>query len=69
MPDLDKQRRGELLYAVFDVLADHPDGIQAKDALAEVEQRIDLTDFEKANYPGTDVRRFEKTVRFQTSTR
>lgn len=66
MADLDKKRRGELLRAVFDVLADHPDGIQAKDALAEVESRIELTDFEKANYPDSNVRRFEKTVRFQT---
>lgn len=66
MADLDKKRRGELLRAVFDVLADHPDGIQAKDALAEVEGRIELTDFEKANYPNSNVRRFEKTVRFQT---
>jgi restriction system protein len=66
MAELDRKRRGELLYAVFDVLAEHPDGIQAKDALAAVEQRLELTEFEKNNYPGTDVRRFEKTIRFQT---
>ena len=66
MPPLDKRRRGELLRGVFDVLADHPDGIQAKDALAELEHRIELTDHEKANYPDSTVRRFEKTVRFQT---
>ena len=52
MAVLDKKRRGELLRAVFDVLADHPDGIQAKDALAEVEKRIELTDQEKGFYPG-----------------
>ncbi len=66
MADIGKRRRGELLRAVFEVLAQHPDGIQAKDALAAVEQSIELTDFEKANYEGSDVRRFEKTVRFQT---
>jgi restriction system protein len=66
MTGLDTQRRGELLGAVFDVLADHPDGIPARDALAEVESRIELTEFEAANYPGSDIRRFEKTVRFQT---
>lgn len=66
MAALDKKRRGELLRAVFDVLADHPDGIQAKDAIAEVENRIELTEYEQANYPGSDVRRFEKTVRFVT---
>jgi hypothetical protein len=43
------------------VLAEHPDDIQTHDALAAVEARIELTDFEAANYPGSDVRRFEKT--------
>ena len=66
MAGLDRTRRGELLYGVFDVLANHPDGVQAKQALAEVERRVGLTDFERASYPGTDIRRFEKTVRFQT---
>jgi restriction system protein len=66
MPGLDRKRRGELLRAVFDVLADHHDGIQARDALKEVENRLGLTEFEAANYPGSDTRRFEKTVRFQT---
>jgi restriction system protein len=55
-----------LLRGVFDVLADHVDGIKARDALAEVEKRLGMTEFEAANYPGSDVRRFEKTVRFVT---
>jgi restriction system protein len=63
---LDRKRRGELLRSVFDVLADNPDGIQARDVLAKVEIRLGLTEFEAANYPDSDVRRFEKTVRFQT---
>jgi restriction system protein len=66
MAELDKRRRGVLLYAVFDVLAEHPDGLQAKDVLAAVESRIELTEYERGNYEGSDVRRFEKTVRFQT---
>jgi len=66
MGGLDRRRRGQLLYGVFDVLAEHSDGIRAKDALAAVEQRVGLTEFEQGTYPGTDIRRFEKTVRFQT---
>jgi restriction system protein len=46
MAQLTKQRRGELLKAVFDVLAEHPEGIAAKDALAEVQSRLELTDYE-----------------------
>ncbi len=66
MPGLDRQRRGELLRAVFDVLAAHADGLQARDVLTEVEKQLGLTEFEAANYPGSGTRRFEKTVRFQT---
>lgn len=66
MTVLDAHRRGELLHAVFSVLAKHPDGLRAKDVLVAVEGEIELTEHERSNYPGTDVRRFEKTVRFQT---
>ena len=66
MAGLDRKRRGELLRGVFDVLADHPDGIKARDTLAEVEKRLGMTAFEAANYPGSDVRRFEKSIRFVT---
>lgn len=66
MTGLDRRRRGELLRGVFDVLVDYPDGLLARQVLAEVETRLGLTEFEAANYPGSDVRRFEKTVRFQT---
>jgi len=66
MSALDKKRRGELLQATLGVLADHPDGIQAKDAIAGVEHRLQLTDHEKGSYSGSNVRRFEKIVRFVT---
>jgi restriction system protein len=66
MAGLDRKRRGELLRSVFDVLADHPEGIKARDTLVEVEKRLGMTDFEAANYPGSDVRRFEKSIRFVT---
>lgn len=66
MAGLDRKRRGELLRGVFDVLADNPDGIKARDALAEVEKRLGMTEFEAENYPGSDVRRFEKSIRFVT---
>jgi restriction system protein len=66
MSALDRKRRGELLRSVFDVLIDHSDGLAAKEVLREVEGRLGLTDHEAANYPGTETRRFEKTVRFQT---
>ena len=65
MAQLTKQRRGEYLKAVFDVLSDHPDGIQAKDALARAADRLELTDYEKGTFDD-GAPRFPKHVRFQT---
>lgn len=48
------------------ILSAHPDGLQAKDAIAQVEERLELSAFEKATYPGTDVVRFPKILRFST---
>jgi restriction system protein len=66
MANFDRKRRGELLRAVFAVLAEHPDGIRAKNALAAAEKRITLTDYEAGAFESTGVRRYEKLVRFQT---
>lgn len=65
MAQLTKKRRGELLKAVFDALAEHPDGIQAKDALAQAGDRVELTDYEKGTFDD-GAPRFPKLVRFQT---
>jgi restriction system protein len=49
------------------VLTDEPDGLAAKDAIARVEQSMELTEFEKATFPkNPDVVRFPKIVRFTT---
>lgn len=46
------------------MLAEHPEGIRARDVMSEVEKRLGMTEFEAANYPGSDTRRFEKSIRF-----
>lgn len=66
MAGLDRRRRGELLRSVFEVLEENPEGIKARDVFPEVEKRLGMTDFEAANYPGSDIRRFEKSIRFVT---
>lgn len=65
---LDRRRRGELLRSVFEVLDEHREGIKARDVFPEVEGRLGMTEFEAANYPGSDIRRFEKSIRFVTIT-
>ncbi|PSR20232.1 MAG: restriction endonuclease [Sulfobacillus acidophilus] len=67
MAQLTQRRIGEIMRAVFDVLAENPDGLPAREVLAQVEQRLPLTDFEKSTYPKRPhIRRFEKVVRFAT---
>jgi len=65
MADVTVRRTGELLRKLFEILMAHPEGIRAKDALAELESKVELTDYEKGEYPSGG-RRFEKIVRFAT---
>jgi restriction system protein len=65
MPEITRRRTGELLRHLFEILANQPEGVQARDALAELEKRVNLTEFEKGSYPSGG-RRFDKIVRFAT---
>jgi restriction system protein len=67
MAEITTKRRGELVRKVIEVLKDHPEGLQAKDVLKQVEDSLTLTSFEQSTYPNNPtVRRFEKIVRFAT---
>lgn len=67
MPEITRKRIGEIVRKVFEVLLSHPEGMRAKDLLAQVEQSMTLSEFEKSDYPNRPgVRRFEKTARFAT---
>jgi restriction system protein len=65
MAHLTRRRRGELLKGAFAVLRKSPDGMQAREVLAALEQLVPPTPYEDGLYP-SGVRRFEKVVRFQT---
>jgi restriction system protein len=67
MAEITRKRIGEIVRKVFEVLLPHPEGMRAKDLLAQVEQSMTLSEFEKSDYPNRPgVRRFEKTARFAT---
>lgn len=67
MAEITVRRRGELVQKVIEILKDHPEGIQAKDVIKQVEESVALTPFEQSMYPkNPTVRRFEKIVRFST---
>lgn len=55
------------MRTAFAILLDKPEGMQVRDLIKEVEGRLELTDFEQADYPSTPgVRRFDKMIRFFT---
>lgn len=67
MAEITTRRQGEMLQELFKILRDEPEGLQAKDAIARLESRLSLTDFEKATFPSNpDTPRFPKIVRFST---
>jgi restriction system protein len=68
MAEITRERSGEIVRCVFEVLDDQPDGsLQVQQVVAEVERRLVLTDFEQSHYPNRPgVRRFDKIIRFAT---
>lgn len=65
MADITPRRNGELLRELFEILGNHPDGLQARDALVELEKKAPPTDFEQGQF-GSGGRRYEKIVRWAT---
>jgi restriction system protein len=67
MAETTRQRSGELIRKLFEILMRIPDGIPASEALDMLSKEMQLTEFEKSYYPlRPDIRRFEKIVRFST---
>lgn len=66
MPNITAQRVGELLKTLFDILRDHPDGLQAGDALERLARAVTLTAYEAGTYERTRARRFENIMRLAT---
>ena len=65
MAEITRERTGELVRKLFEILLSHPEGLQAQVALEKLANSVALTDYEKGVYEG-GTRRFEKIVRFAT---
>lgn len=65
MAEITRRRTGELLRSLFEILLKYPEGLQARDALAQLEQRVKLTEYESGTFESGG-RRFEKVVRLAT---
>lgn len=67
MPEITRERAGELVRGVFGILLDTPEGLGAREVLARLERAVPPTEYEKSFYPNRpNVRRYEKIVRFST---
>ncbi len=67
MPDITRERQGEIVRAVFKVLIDNPEGLQAKVVIEKAAGMLELTEYEKSFYPtAPGTTRFDKNLRFST---
>jgi restriction system protein len=67
MADVTQKRVGELVRGVFQILADRPEGLPAKDILERMKTVVPPTKFEESDYPkNPGVQRFGKMIRFAT---
>jgi restriction system protein len=67
MAEITRHRQGEMIQAVFKVLADKPDGLPAREVIREVEGILPPTPFELSEYPASPgTRRYDKILRFST---
>ena len=65
MPEITRRRTGEMLRALYELLIPVPEGMQAREALAALERRLTLSDYEAGTY-ASGGSRFDKIVRFAT---
>lgn len=63
MVNTDAARKGVLARQLFEILAKHPDGIQASKALEALAGRIVLTEYERGEF-ASGGRRFGRIVSF-----
>jgi restriction system protein len=45
MAEITARRQGEMIQTLFRILEGEPEGLQAKDAIARVEDMLELTEF------------------------
>jgi restriction system protein len=67
MAEITTRRQGEIIQSLFRILEAEPEGLQAKDAIARVEDALELTEFERSTFPkNPELVRFPKILRFAT---
>jgi hypothetical protein len=49
MAEMTRRRVGELVQKTFEILLEHPEGMQAKDVLSALEHSLELSSFERSD--------------------
>src|SRR5262245_60778903 len=65
MAEVTRQRTGEFLRNLFQILLKQPEGLPAREALDQLRTQMKLTEYEKGRYE-SGVLRFDNIVRFAT---
>lgn len=65
MAEITTARSGQYLRKLFEVLIQHPEGLQAREALGKVRAALTLSEYENGT-TASGANRFEKTLRFHT---
>ena len=65
MAEVTRRRTGEFIRKLFEILMPHQDGLPAREALATLRQKVQLTEYEQGSYESGG-QRFEQIVRFAT---
>jgi restriction system protein len=65
MPEVTRRRTGCFIRKLFDILIPHPDGMPAREALAALREKVQLSEYEQGSYESGG-QRFEQIVRFAT---
>jgi restriction system protein len=66
MAETSRERTGEFVQKLFELLIQNPDGLKARVAIDELAKKIKLTPYEAGEYETSGGRRFDKLVRFAT---
>jgi restriction system protein len=65
MPEITRRRTGEFIHKLFDILIAHPDGMLAREALAALREKVQLSEYEQGFFESGG-QRFEQIVRLAT---
>jgi len=68
MAEVTRERTGEFIRKLFEILLAYPDGLNGREAIAALRKKVELSEYEEGSYPTSPpgVPRFEVIVRFAT---